>query len=116
MLLPWTRSGRAGSGVAGKPWTSASVDVLGDLDTAIRIAADKAGLEEGTYRTRLLPRPNTFMEELNEALAAQALQTWQNLRATPAEKALIRQARLLEQLVALHGTVQARMPMEISIR
>ena len=92
------------------------VDVLGDLDTAIMIAADKAGLEEGTYRTRLLPRPKTFMEELNTTLSAQARTTLQHFRATPLERALVRQARLLEQLVAMHGTVQARMPMEITIR
>ncbi len=92
------------------------VDVLGDLDTAVAIAAEKAGLEEGTYRTRLLPRPKTFIEELNSTLSAQAAETWQSLRATPIERALVRQARLLEQLVAMHGTVQARMPMEITIR
>ena len=92
------------------------VDILGDLDTAISLAAEKAGLEEGTYRTRLLPRPKTFMEELNSTLSAQALQTWQSLRATPVERALVRQARLLEQLAAMHGTIQARMPMEITIR
>ncbi len=92
------------------------VDILGDLDTAIRIAAEKAGLEEGTYRTRLLPRPRTFMEELTGTLSAQGAQAWHHLRATPAERALVRQARLLDQLAAMHGTVQARMPMEITIR
>ena len=92
------------------------VDVLGDLDTAIAIAAEKAGLEEGTYRTRLLPRPQTFMEELNDALSAQAGPLLHSLRSTPAERALVRHARLLDQLAAMHGTVQARMPMEITIR
>ena len=92
------------------------VDMLGDLDTAIAIAAEKAGLEEGTYRTRLLPRPQTFMEELNDALAAKAGQVLHHLRATPAERALVRHARLLDQLAAMHGTVQARMPMEVTIR
>lgn len=106
----------------GRIWTGTQaldlglVDVLGDLDTAIAIAAEKAGLEDGTYRTRLLPRPNTFMEDLNQALSAKAVQTWQHLHATPAERALVRQARLLDQLVALHGTVQALMPMEVQVR
>ena len=30
--------------------------------------------------------------------------------------ALVRQARLLEELIEMQGTVQARMPMEITIR
>ncbi len=64
----------------------------------------------------MLPRPNTFMEEVSGALSAQGARVWHSLRATPTERALVRQARLLEQLVALHGMVQARMPMEITIR
>ncbi len=106
----------------GRIWTGKQaldlglVDVLGDLDTAIEIAAEKAGLEEGTYRTRLLPRPKTFMEQLNEALSARVSQTWLHLRASPAERALVRQARLLEELIEMQGTVQARMPMEITFR
>ena len=56
------------------------------------------------------------MEEVNEALSARVSQTWYSLRASPAEQALLRQARLLEDFIAMHGTVQARLPMEISIR
>ena len=106
----------------GRIWTGKQaldlglVDVLGDLDTAIEIAAEKAGLEAGTYRTRLLPTPKTFMESLNETLSMRISQTWQSLRATPAERALVRQARLLEELIEMQGTVQARMPMEITFR
>lgn len=106
----------------GRIWTGQQaldlglVDVLGDLDTAIEIAAERAGLDEGTYRTRRLPRPKTFMEEVNEALSARVAQTWHGLRATPAERALVRQVRLLEEFIEMHGTVQARLPMEISIR
>ncbi len=106
----------------GRIWTGQQaldlglVDLLGDLDTAIEIAAEKAGLEQGTYRTRRLPRPKTFMEQLNEVLSARVSQTWLHLRASPAERALMRQARLLEELIEMQGTVQARMPMDISIR
>ena len=106
----------------GRVWTGQQaldlglVDVLGDLDTAIAIAAEKAGLDEGTYRTRLLPRPKTFMEELNDVLSARVSQTWLTLRASPAERTLAKQVRLLEDLIEMHGTVQARMPMEITIR
>ncbi|MFB3130885.1 MAG: signal peptide peptidase SppA, partial [Rhodothermales bacterium] len=106
----------------GRIWTGKQaldlglVDVLGDLDTAIEIAAEKAGLAAGTYRTRLLPRPKTFMESLNEALSARISQTWLHLRASPAERTLVRQARLLEELIEMQGTVQARMPMDITFR
>ena len=106
----------------GRVWTGQQaldlglVDLLGDLDTAIAIAAEKVGLDEGTYRTRLLPRPKTFMEELNDILSARVSQTWLTLRTSPAERALLQQARLLEDLINMHGTVQARMPMDITIR
>ena len=56
------------------------------------------------------------MEQLSETLSARVSQTWLHLRASPAERALVRQARLLEELIEMQGTVQARMPMEISIR
>jgi len=106
----------------GRVWTGQQalelglVDVLGDLNVAVRLAAERAGLEEGTYRTRLLPRPPTFVEALNETLSARIAETWGRLRATPVENMLMRQARLLEELIAMHGTVQARLPMEVRFR
>ncbi len=106
----------------GRIWTGEQaleiglVDALGDLDDAIALAAERAGLEAGTYRTRLLPRPRTFLDQLNEAFGVRLAQTWQRLHATPAERALLRQVRLLEELIEMQGAVQARLPMEISIR
>ncbi|MFQ5569334.1 MAG: signal peptide peptidase SppA [Rhodothermales bacterium] len=105
----------------GRVWTGAQaleiglVDILGDMDTAIRIAAERAGLDEGTYRTRLLPKPRTFMDDLNDALSAGLAHTWQRLHTTPVERTLVRQMQLLEQLVEMQGTVQARLPMDLRI-
>ncbi len=106
----------------GRIWTGEQaleiglVDVLGDLNDAVALAAERAGLEAGTYRTRRLPRPRTFLDELNEAFGVRLAQTWQRLHTTPAERALLRQVRLLEGLVEMQGTVQARLPMEITLR
>lgn len=92
------------------------VDQLGDLDDAIALAADRADLEPGTYRTRLMPEPRTFMDELNEAFGVRMAKIWQGVTASPAERALARQVRLLEHLIDTQGTTQARLPLEITIR
>lgn len=92
------------------------VDALGGLDEAIARAADTAGLEKGTYRVRTLPRPKTFAEELDDLFSAQARATWLRFGATPTERALARTAELVDELAQMHGTVQARMPLEISVR
>ena len=105
----------------GRVWTGEQaqkiglVDVLGGLETAIALAAERAGLEEGDYGIRLLPRPKTFIEELSEAMSAQARQAWLHLRTTPAERSLMEQTRLVEELLRMHGTVQARLPLHITV-
>jgi protease IV len=106
----------------GRVWTGEQalevglVDVLGGLDVAIRIAAERAGLEEGTYRTRSLPRPRTFFEEMTEAFSAQAASIWTRITHSPTERALLEQARFLHSLSREHGTVQARMPFDLMVR
>lgn len=92
------------------------VDVLGDLDTAIDIAAERAGLAEGTYGIRILPRPKTVLEQFNEALQARAAHAWFTFRTTPTERAIVEQARLLRQLTERQGTVQAWLPTSFVIR
>src|SRR5699024_7787009 len=49
------------------------VDVLGGLDKALQIAADKAGLK--TFDTEVYPKPDNFIELLMGAAQAKA-QTW----------------------------------------
>ena len=109
----------------GRVWTGTSavgaglVDVLGGLDTAVQLAADRVGLEEGAYRTREFPRKKTFVEQLTASLEARAA-AWAvrsgvlfDLRpADPVVRALADARRVL----AASGSVQARLPMSIDIR
>lgn len=91
------------------------VDTLGTLQDAIQIAGRSGGLGDGPYRTRILPRPKSFIERLNEELYGQAASLWQSLGRSDVEEELLRQKRMLEQAVGRHGTVQARLPVEIRI-
>lgn len=91
------------------------VDVLGDLNMAITIAADRAGLEPGSYGTRILPRPKTFFEEVTSSMEARASALFTRLTTSPLERALLRQVELARQLLEMQGSVQARAPMSITI-
>lgn len=109
----------------GRVWTGTSavsaglVDVLGGLETAVQLAADRVGLEKGAYRTREFPRKKTFVEQLTASLEARAA-AWAvrsgvlfDLRPTdPVLRALADARRVL----AASGSVQARLPMSIDIR
>lgn len=105
----------------GRVWTGIQaqklglVDVLGGLDDAVAIAAERAGLEEGTYRTRILPRPKTFIERFARALETRAAQAWLHLTTTPSERFLLEQTRMLREVERMHGTVQARMLLDVQV-
>jgi protease-4 len=86
------------------------VDTLGTLRDAISIAGQAAGLGEGPYRTRILPRPKTVFERINERFATQATQLWQSMAATPLERKLWRHKRVLDRLIGTEGRIQARLP------
>lgn len=92
------------------------VDVLGSLDMTIELAAERAGLEPGSYRVRTLPRPKSPIEQFSEALQARAASLWMNLRYAPSERSLLEHTRLLNQLRTAHGTVQAWLPAQLEIR
>ncbi|MFB6247701.1 MAG: signal peptide peptidase SppA, partial [Salinibacter sp.] len=64
------------------------VDTLGTLQDAIAIAGRAADMGDGPYRTRILPRPKTFVERLNERFATQVTTLWQSMAATPLERSL----------------------------
>lgn len=91
------------------------VDTLGTLDDAVRIAAQKAGMGEGPYRVRTLPRMKTFFERLNESLYGQAATLWTEMTTSPAERMLMEQRRTLQDLARTHGTAQMRLPVDIRI-
>lgn len=102
-------SGRVWSGLEAQD--RGLVDVLGSLDDAVRIAAEKAALAEGDYRLRFYPEQKSFIEQLMERLNA-------NVEA----KAMQLQfgefypyVKQLQELKKYEG-IQARMPYEINIR
>lgn len=86
------------------------VDTLGTLRDAVTMAGQAAGMGDGPYRTRILPRPKTVFEQLNERFATQTAQLWQSMAATPLERKLWRHKRVLDRLVGSEGTVQTRLP------
>jgi len=86
------------------------VDTLGTLEDAIAMAGRAADMGEGPYRTRILPRPKTVFERLNERLAAQATKVWTSMAGTPLERRLWRQKRVLDRLIGTNGKIQARLP------
>lgn len=92
------------------------VDTLGTLQTAISLAGRAGGLGDGPYATRVLPRPKTVFERLNERLATQARQIWQSMAATPLERTLWQHRRVLKRIAGTNGSVQARMPYVPEIR
>lgn len=105
----------------GRVWSGSAaheiglVDVLGGLETAVGIAAERAGLADGTYRIRTLPRPRTFLERFNESLYAQASAAWQTLTMPAFEQRLVDQQRVLRDLVRANGSAQARLPYAVDI-
>ncbi|NNE48218.1 MAG: signal peptide peptidase SppA [Rhodothermales bacterium] len=91
------------------------VDVLGGLGDATEIAADLAGLEPGSYSTRSLPRPKTFLERMTRSLEAEAVSAWTHVTTSAAERAMREQMKALEEALRDHATVQARMAFDIRI-
>lgn len=91
------------------------VDSLGTLEDAVAVAAQRAGLGEGPYRTRTLPRPRTVLEELTRSMSTQARTAWTRWATTPAERTLLHQRRFLGLLAREHGTVQALLPYDLRI-
>jgi protease-4 len=86
------------------------VDTLGTLQDAVAMAGTAAEMGDGPYETRVLPRPKTFFERINEQFAAQATQLWKSMAATPLERTLWRHERMLDRLVGTNGKVQTRLP------
>ncbi len=86
------------------------VDTIGGLRDAIQMAGTAAGMGDGPYKTRVLPRPKTVFERLNERFATQATQIWKTMAATPLERKLWQHRRVLKRITGTSGSVQARLP------
>jgi len=100
-------SGRVWTGVQAKE--NGLIDVLGGLDTAIEIAAKKAGVAND-FKVRYYPVKKTALEELMEELSG-ATQT-SLMKAKLGE--LFPYMELLDKVENMRG-VQARIPYEIEI-
>jgi protease IV len=102
-------SGRVWSGIEAKE--RGLIDILGGMDTAIEIAAAKAGLEEGDYRLRYYPEKKSFLQELlgktEEEIEVRAMQ-----KQFGAFYPWVKQLQKMERFQG----VQARMPFDLNIQ
>ncbi|PEN06559.1 signal peptide peptidase SppA [Longimonas halophila] len=89
------------------------VDEIGSLSLAVQRAAEAANMGEGPYRIRVLPRPKTFFERFNESLNTSVHHRLRALTTTEIERTFLEQRQALERLVGTHGTIQARLPVDI---
>ena len=92
------------------------VDGLADLDGALAVAAEMAGLD-ADFGLRVLPEKEGFLDLLTDGAFVQAaLGTVQARWATPHEYAFRRQTSLLREAAALHATPQARLLADVRVR
>ena len=107
----------------GRVWTGTQalelglIDRLGTLGDALDIAARQAGFAANDlYHVRLLPRPQTLAEQLQEqfggVFSGKTSKASTALLPVPARNAMTR----LEYLFETNGQVKALMPMEFTIR
>jgi len=100
---------------SGRVWTGEQAvqiglaDMTGDFDTALEIAAQKAGVDD--YKIRYYPKRKTFLEQLFEGLTTEV-----ELRI--AKKSLGEEYYFLKKLNEVKNWtgIQARMPYDITIR
>ncbi|RIJ33993.1 signal peptide peptidase SppA [Pontibacter oryzae] len=100
-------SGRVWSGIEAKERNL--VDMYGNLDDALAIAAKKAGVEDD-YRLKELPARKSFFEELFGGMGAQAKE--QAIKAEMGE--LYPYYKMYKKAENMQG-VQARMPFELVV-
>ncbi|MCY4205877.1 MAG: signal peptide peptidase SppA [Bacteroidetes bacterium] len=100
----------------GRVWTGEAaleaglVDRLGNLDDAIRIAAEITGLEDGAYQIKRLPRPETLMDQYLDLFLTKIRSFFES----PIEAQLRVEARLLEEVAKLRGIPIARIPLDLN--
>lgn len=105
----------------GRVWTGAQaheiglVHELGDLRTALDIAADRVGIARDAYRVRVLTQPETTFERIFRGMNNQA-RSWVAARRSPTERLLGDRAAMLDVLVRQHGQVQATLPVRFTLR
>lgn len=102
-------SGRVWTGSQGK--ANGLVDILGGIDVAIKVAAQKAKLKEGDYRVKYLPIQKSSIETLIEKFGND--QEDAKLKAYLGDFAPY--AKQLKNLQSM-DKIQARMPFELEIK
>lgn len=101
---------------SGRVWTGEQaldkglVDILGGYDDAVRIAAERAGIED-SYRVKLYPRVKNFYEQLMDGLQENA-----KTNALKVEMGQYYPLYQQWQHVKSYNGVQARMPFEFTIQ
>jgi len=99
----------------GRVWTGEDaleiglVDQLGGLEDAIAIAAEMANLEDGMYRIRQLPQPETLLDQYLDLFLTKIRSFFES----PIEAQIRAEARLLEEAAKLQGVPIARMPLDL---
>lgn len=101
---------------SGRVWTGSQakenglVDILGSYNDAIKLAAQKGGVEDD-YKVRYYPQPKTFLEQLTGG--------WEDQVKTRAMKREMGEAYLFYQQwekVKHYQGVQARFPFELEVK
>ncbi|MFT7282714.1 MAG: protease-4, partial [Cyclobacteriaceae bacterium] len=98
----------------GRVWTGAQakeiglVDVLGDFQDAVEIAAEKAGVTDD-YRVSFYPKQQPFVQELLGKLSEGASAKWISANV-PAAELYLKDIKRLERMKG----IQARMPFELN--
>ncbi|MEM6336928.1 MAG: signal peptide peptidase SppA, partial [Bacteroidota bacterium] len=88
------------------------VDVLGGIDVALDLAAERAGLAADAYRVEVFPKERPLFEQLEDAFQVKISERFQS----PAERTLMRSLRRLNQIAESHGTIQMRMEFDVEVR
>jgi protease-4 len=91
------------------------VDTTGTLADAVAMAGQAAGLGEGPYRTRVLPRPKTFLQRFSQQFAAQARRAWRSATMGTVDETLWQKRRLLNRMIGSEGAIQTRLPVTPTI-
>jgi len=106
----------------GRVWTGQAaearnlVDVLGGLQTTVKLAAKRAGLDSAAYDVRALPKPKSFFERYMESLSARASALWRGWRLSEAERTFEQHARRLQRLRRMHAKPLALWPYDVTVQ
>ena len=105
-------SGRVWSGLEAKE--VGLVDVLGNYDDALKIAARRAGLKTDDYRVQRLPRQRTALENILHMIDGDSDEA--KTRALKAELGPLYPAYAQYKLLTQLQGVQARLPYELELK